>query len=85
MFKSLINVAARRLAGAVPTVLLLSVVVFFVLRALPADPLALLLPPNATPADADVVRKALGLYRRAISDLVARRVIGRSWQFDCVP
>jgi peptide/nickel transport system permease protein len=34
--------------GAIPTVILLSMVVFFVLRALPADPLALLLPPNAT-------------------------------------
>jgi peptide/nickel transport system permease protein len=43
--------------------LLLSMVVFFVLRALPADPLAMLLPPNATQADADVVRHALGLDR----------------------
>jgi dipeptide transport system permease protein len=63
MFKALINVAARRLAGAIPTVILLSMVVFFVLRALPADPLALLLPPNATMADAEVVRHALGLDR----------------------
>ena len=63
MFKALINVAARRLAGAIPTVILLSMVVFFVLRALPADPLALLLPPNATQADAEVVRHALGLDR----------------------
>src|SRR5262245_29922328 len=63
MFKALINVAARRLAGAIPTVVLLSMVVFFVLRALPADPLALLLPPNATKADAEVVRHALGLDR----------------------
>src|SRR5262245_16496361 len=63
MFKALINVAARRLAGAIPTVILLSMVVFFVLRALPADPLALLLPPNATAADAEVVRHALGLDR----------------------
>ena len=65
----------KRLAGAIPTVLLLSIVVFFVLRALPADPLALLLPPNATKADAEVVRHALGLDRSivvSISDLVAR-------------
>ena len=66
MFKSLINVAAKRFAGAIPTVLLLSMVVFFVLRALPADPLALLLPPNATQADAEVVRKSLGLDRSII-------------------
>lgn len=43
--------------------LLLSVIVFVVLRALPADPLALLLPPNATQADAELVQKALGLDR----------------------
>jgi len=66
MFKSLINVAARRFAGAIPTVLLLSMVVFFVLRALPADPLALLLPPNATEADVETVRKSLGLDRSII-------------------
>jgi len=63
MFKALINVALKRFAGAIPTILLLSMVVFFVLRALPADPLVMLLPPNATQADADVVRHALGLDR----------------------
>jgi len=61
MFQALLNVALKRLVGAIPTMLLLSMIVFVVLRALPADPLALLLPPNATQADADVVRKALGL------------------------
>lgn len=63
MFKALFQVAARRLLDAIPTVLLLSVVVFVVLRALPADPLALLLPPNATSADADALKAALGLDR----------------------
>lgn len=63
MFQALISVALKRLAGAIPTILLLSVIVFIVLRALPADPLALLLPPNATQADAEVVRHALGLDR----------------------
>ncbi|MDT2019594.1 ABC transporter permease [Methylocella sp. CPCC 101449] len=61
MFQALLSVALKRLVGAIPTMLLLSMIVFVVLRALPADPLALLLPPNATQADADVVRKALGL------------------------
>ncbi|ARQ02411.1 ABC transporter permease [Pseudorhodoplanes sinuspersici] len=70
MFKALINVAARRFAGAIPTVLLLSIVVFFVLRALPADPLAMLLPPNATQADADAVRHALGLDRSIVVQYV---------------
>ena len=66
MFQALINVAVKRFTGAIPTVLLLSIVVFFVLRALPADPLALLLPPNATQADAEVVRHALGLDRSIV-------------------
>jgi ABC-type dipeptide/oligopeptide/nickel transport system permease component len=66
MFQSLINVAVRRLVGAIPTVLLLSIVVFFVLRALPADPLALLLPPNATEADARAISAALGLDRSIV-------------------
>src|SRR5215510_14802863 len=63
MFQALINVAVRRFAAAIPTVFVLSMVVFFVLRALPADPLALLLPPNATQADAEAVRHSLGLDR----------------------
>lgn len=66
MFKALINVAARRFVGAIPTILLLSIVVFFVLRALPADPLAMMLPPNATQADAEAVRHALGLDRSIV-------------------
>ena len=70
MFKALINVAVRRFAGAIPTVLFLSIVVFFVLRALPADPLAMLLPPNATQADAEVVRHALGLDRSIVVQYV---------------
>jgi len=61
MFKALAQVALRRLLDAVPTVFLLSIVVFVVLRALPADPLALLLPPNATQADAAAMKVAMGL------------------------
>jgi ABC-type dipeptide/oligopeptide/nickel transport system permease component len=35
--------------------------VFVVLRLIPADPLAMMLPPNATPADAALLRHQLGL------------------------
>jgi len=66
MFQALINVAIRRFAAAIPTVFVLSIVVFFVLRALPADPLALLLPPNATEADVEAIRHALGLDRSIV-------------------
>lgn len=63
MFKALLQVATRRLLDAIPTVLLLSMVVFVVLRALPADPLALLLTPNATHADEIAMKAAMGLDR----------------------
>lgn len=53
-------IVARRLLLAVPTLLLLSLVVFVVLRLLPVDPLAMLLPASATPADAAALREQLG-------------------------
>jgi ABC-type dipeptide/oligopeptide/nickel transport system permease component len=40
---------------------MLSLIVFVVLRLIPADPLAMMLPPNATPADAALLRHQLGL------------------------
>lgn len=53
-------IVIRRLLVAVPTLLLLSLVIFVVLRLLPADPLATLLPPSATAADAQALREQLG-------------------------
>ena len=50
----------RRLLVAVPTLLLLSLVVFVVLRLLPVDPLAMMLPASATAADAAALRQQLG-------------------------
>jgi len=52
---------ARRLGSMFVTALCLSVVVFIVLRMIPSDPLAMLLPPSATQADIDAVRIELGL------------------------
>lgn len=43
-----------------PTLLLLALVVFVVLRLLPVDPLGMLLPPSATPEDAQRLREQLG-------------------------
>ncbi len=63
MFRALVNVGLRRIVGAIPTILALSIMIFIALRAVPADPLALLLPPNATEADAVNAKKALGLDR----------------------
>jgi ABC-type dipeptide/oligopeptide/nickel transport system permease component len=63
MVRALLNVGLKRIIGAIPTVLALSIMIFVALRAVPADPLALLLPPNATEADAASTKKALGLDR----------------------
>jgi peptide/nickel transport system permease protein len=61
MFQLLSGIVLRRLLLAIPTLLLLSLVVFVVLRLLPVDPLAMLLPASATPADAAALRLQLGM------------------------
>lgn len=43
------------------TALLLSVVIFIMLRMVPADPLGMMLPPSATADDAEALRRALGM------------------------
>jgi dipeptide transport system permease protein len=60
MFQIISAIVVRRVLLAVPTLLLLSLVVFFVLRILPVDPLGMLLPASATPADAAALRQQLG-------------------------
>jgi peptide/nickel transport system permease protein len=60
MLQVISAIVVRRLLLAVPTLLLLSLVVFFVLRILPVDPLGMLLPASATPADAAALRQQLG-------------------------
>jgi ABC-type dipeptide/oligopeptide/nickel transport system permease component len=61
MLRLISTVLSRRLTAAIPTLLMLSLIVFVVLRLIPADPLAMMLPPNATPADAALLRHQLGL------------------------
>jgi len=53
----------RRLATMTMQLLAVSIIVFVVLRAIPADPLAMMLPPNATIEDAERMRHAFGLDR----------------------
>src|SRR6218665_2965598 len=57
MFPLISAIVLRRLLLAIPTLLLLSLVVFVVLRMLPVDPLVLLLPASATAADAAGLRE----------------------------
>lgn len=51
----------RKLGAVVLTSFVLSIVVFIVLRMIPADPLGMMLSPSATAEDAEALRKALGL------------------------
>jgi ABC-type dipeptide/oligopeptide/nickel transport system permease component len=61
MLRLISIVLSRRLLAAIPTLLVLSLVVFVVLRMIPTDPLAMMLPPNATAADAAALRHQIGL------------------------
>ncbi len=58
-----LNIIVRRLAAAVPILLVVSALVFVVLRLIPADPLGMSLPPNATEADVALMRHEMGLDR----------------------
>jgi ABC-type dipeptide/oligopeptide/nickel transport system permease component len=61
LLRLVVQVATRRLLIAIPMIFLLSILVFFILRAIPADPVAMMLPPGASQADAAELRSALGL------------------------
>jgi peptide/nickel transport system permease protein len=52
---------ARRFAGSIPVVLLITLLVFTLLHAAPGDPAALLLPESATEADIAAARTRWGL------------------------
>ncbi|HZP88176.1 MAG TPA: glutathione ABC transporter permease GsiC [Burkholderiales bacterium] len=54
---------AKRLAGLVPTLLIVAVLVFMFLHLLPGDPARLAAGPEATPETVELVRKDLGLDR----------------------
>ena len=56
----------RRLIGMVIVVLLVLTIAFVIVRLAPGDPAALLLGPDATPADAEALREKLGLNRSIV-------------------
>jgi len=63
MIATIITLIARRLVAAIPILLIVSALLFCVLRALPVDPAAMSLPPNATIAEIDAKRHEMGLDR----------------------
>src|SRR4029077_19383673 len=56
-----LKLIARRLLAAIPILLIVSALLFCVLRALPVDPAAMSLPPNATIEEVEAKRKEMGL------------------------
>ncbi len=56
----------RRLLLAIPTLFGVAVVVFVLLRVVPGDPIAMMIPPGASEADIDNLRRLYGLDRSIV-------------------
>jgi len=63
MFATILKMILRRFLVAVPTLLIVALLLFIVLRLLPVDPAAMSLPPNATNAELEAMRVEMGLDR----------------------
>src|SRR5580692_11138590 len=63
MIPTLLSLLGRRLLAAVPILLIVSALLFCVLRLLPVDPAAMSLPPSATIAEVEAKRREMGLDR----------------------
>ncbi len=63
MTSDVFRVLGQRLLGFVPILLVVSVLLFVVLRMIPVDPLALSVPPNATVEEIDKIRHDMGFDR----------------------
>ena len=61
MIATVIKLIARRLVAAIPILLIVSALLFCVLRLLPVDPAAMSLPPNATIEEIEAKRREMGL------------------------
>ncbi len=78
MLVTILKLLGWRLVLAIPTILAVSILVFIVLRLVPADPAAMSLPPGASVADLEKLRADLGLdksiaaqYGIWLSDLIS--------------
>ena len=63
MIATVLKLIARRLLAAIPILLVVSALLFCVLRLLPVDPAAMSLPPTATIEEIDAKRREMGLDR----------------------
>lgn len=63
MLSTTAKLMAKRILTALPILLVVSALLFGILRVLPVDPAAMSLPPNATLAEIEIARKEMGLDR----------------------
>jgi len=63
MIATVVQLITRRLLAAIPILLVVSALLFGVLRLLPIDPAAMSLPPTATIAEVEAKRREMGLDR----------------------
>src|SRR4051794_8125011 len=61
MIATVLALLGRRLLAAIPILLIVSALLFGVLRLLPVDPAAMSLPPSATIAEIEAKRREMGL------------------------
>ena len=78
----------RRLLAVIPVMAVVVTVVFLLIHLIPGDPVAVMLGPDATPAQIDGTRQALGLDRPLFEQLllfykrILRGDLGRSYFLD---
>ena len=85
MIATVLKLLARRLLAAVPILLVVSAILFGVLRLLPVDPAAMSLPPTATIEEVEAKRREMGLDQpllAAIPDLAQGRAARRFRPLD---
>src|SRR5260370_27763315 len=63
MTAPVVKLIARRLLAGIPSLRVVSALLFCILRVLPVDPAAMSLPPNATIAEIEDKRREMGLDR----------------------
>src|SRR5499427_1404007 len=61
MILLVLELIGRRMLAAIPILLIVSALLFGVLRLLPVDPAAMSLPPSATIAEVEAKRREMGL------------------------
>lgn len=61
MFVTIAKLLVKRALTAIPILLIVSALLFCILRVLPVDPAAMSLPPNATIDEVEAMRKEMGL------------------------